>query len=325
MFGPKIGIGLDAVPPYFGWELVIWKPLNERFREEIEGKPVEVFGEVHEVVEIGDETSEEEKIDLELGTGHMPVHGVGGGDSILEDYPGYSFENVGEINLEEDPQTPSEPVLSVPSDETLTSAEPRRKRVKTFAGRTDLPWVWKLLAQRSKASPASHQPSSQASQPTRKPHRLAAQGFVRRSSTTNQETPMIEEIESSPEGSPIKNPETPATPQDLPVLESEQPSTETSSLSKQTPTTRPILKRKVTSKQDPAPKPAKESSSKRAKTSVTPSPKLEKFLKRGVVRDKIVKIGYFQEQGLEVFLDKLRDQGGWSSLQTPRLGVSNQT
>ena len=36
----------------------------------------------------------------------MPVHEIGGGDSILEDYSGDSFEKVGEINLEEDPQTP---------------------------------------------------------------------------------------------------------------------------------------------------------------------------------------------------------------------------
>jgi len=55
--------------------------------------------------------------------------------------------------------------------------------------------------------------------------------------------------------------------------------------------------------------------SKRAKSSVTPSPKLEKFLKRGVVRGKIVKSGYFREQGLEVFLDKLKDQG-WLELFT---------
>jgi len=34
-----------------------------------------------------------------------------------------------------------------------------------------------------------------------------------------------------------------------------------------------------------------------------------------VVRDKIIKVAYFQEQGLEVFLDKLRAQG-WSELFT---------
>jgi len=230
-----VGLGLDVVPPCFGWELVVSKPLNEQFREELEGKPVEIFGEVHEVVEIGDETSEEGKTEMELGTGDMPVHGVGGGDSIFEDYPGDSFEKVGEINLEEDPQTPAEPVPSVPSDETLTSAEPRKKRVKTLAERTDLPWIRKLQAQQSKSSPAAHQSSSQTSQPTRKSHRLAAQGFVRRSSTTKQGPPMIKEIESSPEGSPIKNPETPAQPQDSPIFESEQASTETSPLSKQTP------------------------------------------------------------------------------------------
>ena len=53
---------------------------------------------------------------------------------------------------------------------------------------------------------------------------------------------MIEEIESSLEGSPIKNPETPAAPHVSPILESEQASTETSPLSKQTPTSQPILK-----------------------------------------------------------------------------------
>jgi len=296
--------------------------LNEQFREELEGKSVEVFGKVHKVVEIGEEISKEGKIDFELGIGDMPVHGVGGGDSVFEDYSGDSFKKLGEINLEEDPQTPAEPVLSAPSDETLTNAEPRKQRVKTLAGHTDLPWVRKLLAQQSKASPASHQPSSQTSQPTRKSHRLTAQGFVRGSSTIKQGPPVIEEIESSPEGSPIKNPETPAVPQDSPVPESEQASTETSPFSKQTPTSRPIFKRKATSKQGLAPKPAEEPSSKTTKTSVTPSPKLEKFLNRDVVRGKIVKISYFREQRLEVFLDKVRDQGWLEVFMNTQMGCS---
>ena len=118
---------------------------------------------------------------------------------------------------------------------------------------------------------------------------------------------MIEEILSSSEGSPIKDPETPAAPVVSPVLASEQASTETSP--KQTPTSRPVLKRKAVAKQSPASKIAEDPSSKRAKTAVAPSPKLEKFLKCGVVRGKIVKVGYFKEQGLEVFLDKLRAQG----------------
>jgi len=134
------------------------------------------------------------------------------------------------------------------------------RRGKTLARRTDLPWVRKLLAQQSHTSPSSHQPSTkQPPHPTRKSHRLAAQGFVR-SSTTKQGPPVIEKMESSLEGSPIKNKEIPAAPQDSPVLESEQTSTKASPLSKQTPTSRSVLQRKATSKQDPAPKPAEEPS-----------------------------------------------------------------
>jgi len=79
----SVGLRLDEVPPCFGWELVVWKPLNEQFREKLEGKPEEVFGKVHEVVEIGKETSEEGKIEMDLGTGDMPVHVVGSGDPIF--------------------------------------------------------------------------------------------------------------------------------------------------------------------------------------------------------------------------------------------------
>jgi len=63
--------------------LVDWKPSNEQLRLDLGEKLVEVFGEVHEIVDIGDETSKEGKIDLEFRTGDIPVHGVGGGDSIF--------------------------------------------------------------------------------------------------------------------------------------------------------------------------------------------------------------------------------------------------
>ena len=232
------------MPSCFGWQLVEWEPLIEQCRKQIDRKPTRVFGKIHEILEIGEETLEEGKIELDLGTGDVHVHGVGGGDPILEDYPRDSFEKVGEVNLEEDPQTPTEPVLLIPSEETLTNAEPRRKRVKTLAGRTDLPWVQKLLAQQSTCTPTSHQPAPQTPQPTRKSHGLAAQGFAKRSSSIKQGPPVIEEIESSQEGSPINNPKTPASSQTSPVLKSEQGSTETIPLSKQTPSSRPILKRK---------------------------------------------------------------------------------
>jgi len=75
--------------------LVEWKPLVQQSRAEIGGKPTEVFGEVHDVVEVGDDTSEEGKINLNLGTEDAPVHKIEGSGSVFEDYPGDSFEKNG--------------------------------------------------------------------------------------------------------------------------------------------------------------------------------------------------------------------------------------
>jgi len=71
--------------------LVVWKPLEQQSRAESEEKSAEVFGEIHNVVEVGDDTSEEEKIELDLGIGEVLVHEIGGGGSIFQDYPGDSF------------------------------------------------------------------------------------------------------------------------------------------------------------------------------------------------------------------------------------------
>jgi len=132
---------------------------------------------------------------------------------------------------------------------------------------------------------------------------------------------VIEEILSSSEGSPIKTSETAAAPQESPILESEQASTKNSP--KQTLTSRPVLKRKAEAQPSPATQPFGEPSAKRSKPVVAPSPKLEKFLKRGVVRGKIVKVGYFQEQGLEVFLDKLKAQGWFELFTNTQMGCSH--
>jgi len=84
--------------------------------------------------------------DVEMGTGDVPDHDTGVGDSHFEDYPGHDFEKVGEFTPEETPQSPSAPAPKIPAEETPTSTEPRRKRFKTLAVRTDLPWVQKLIA-----------------------------------------------------------------------------------------------------------------------------------------------------------------------------------
>jgi len=121
---------------------------------------------------------------VEMGTGDVPVHDMGEGDFHFENFSGDDFEKAGEFTPEETPQTPADPAPAIPSEETPSSAELRRKRIKTLAGRTDLPWVRKLIAQMSQTSPSSQKSShKQPFQPTRKSHRLAAQGSVRRGST----------------------------------------------------------------------------------------------------------------------------------------------
>jgi len=89
----------------------------------------------------------------------MPVHDLGVRDSPFEDFPGDDFEKVGQFIPEKTPQTPADPAPAIPSEETPSSAEPRRKRLKTPAGRMDLPWVRKLIALKSKTSPSFQQSS----------------------------------------------------------------------------------------------------------------------------------------------------------------------
>jgi len=133
--------------------------------------------------EVIDERTGAEPVPEDVGkeTGAIPVRETGEGDLHFEDYSGDDFEKVGEFTPEETSQTPPTPVPEHPV-ETPSSAEPRKKRFKTLAGRTDLPWVWKLVALKAKTSSSSEQtPQKQPSQPTCKSYRLAAQG-VRSSS-----------------------------------------------------------------------------------------------------------------------------------------------
>jgi len=67
-----------------------------------------------------------------------------------------------------------------------------------------------------------------------------------------------------------------------------------------------------------------EPSAKKAKKASpsTTSSKLTQLLQRSVVRGKIIKVAYFQEQGLEVLLDKLRAQGRLELFTNIQLGCS---
>ena len=101
------------------------------------------------------------EVDMTVRTGGSPVReegaearpdlGSGEGDLRMEDFPGDDFEKVGDFHPEEPSQTPP-----VPGSEQAalspSRTEPRKKRFKTLAGRTDLPWVRKLQALRAKTS-----------------------------------------------------------------------------------------------------------------------------------------------------------------------------
>ena len=242
------------------------------------------------------------------GTEGASESGSGPGDLRFDDFPIDEFEKVRELSPEESVPAPPVPCPKQPA-ESPSDAEPRKKRFKTLAGRTDLPWVRKLQALRAKTS--SSAPKSPPAQPLRKSHRLMAQEVKARA--RDQGSPVIEEIHSSSEGSPVRDPvPKPEQPAAVPVQRSEQASTESSP--HKSPTSQPAPKRKAADLSPATHSPAGPSA-KKPKATVTPSSKLEKFQKRGVVRGKFVRVKFFQDQGLELFLDKIKAQG-WYDLFT---------
>ena len=60
---------------------------------------------------------------------------------------------------------------------------------------------------------------------------------------------------------------------------------------------------------------AKEPKKNKLKKAMTPTEKYAHFLHKSVVRGKVVKVDYFKEQCLGLFLDKLQAQG-WLELFT---------
>ena len=104
------------------------------------------------------------------------------------------------------------------------------------------------------------------------------------------------------------------------------------------PTPKPSLKRKAVARKNsptapvptsvPSPKKSlfakslTKPKSKIAKTASSPTPNLEKFLNRGVVRGKVVREEYFREQNLGKFLKKLQDQGLLTVFTNTHMGCS---
>jgi len=137
--------------------LVEWKPKTDGSKIEFGEKLGDEFVKIYEEIEVDDDQGEGigPQIELNLGTGSDPVRDFE--DELfleIEEYQGDVFEKVGEINLSEGEQTPIEPISSTPPTETLTREQPKKKRIKTTAGRFDLPLVKKFFAQQSKSSPS---------------------------------------------------------------------------------------------------------------------------------------------------------------------------
>jgi len=91
--------------------------------------------EVEEVVRTGDapvREAEEEPVpaSVSMGTGEMPVRDVAECDLFFEDYPKDEFEKVGEYTPEEVSQTPLNPAPEQPTDQTPSSTESRKRRLK---------------------------------------------------------------------------------------------------------------------------------------------------------------------------------------------------
>jgi len=121
--------------------------------------------EVDEVVRTGDEPVREVE---EERTGDIPVRDVGGLIFTLKITLEMILRRWGSRHLRKPHKHQLPPAPEHPA-ETPSSAEPRRKRIKTLARRTDLPWIRKLAALKAKTSSSSQQtPQKQPSQPTRK-------------------------------------------------------------------------------------------------------------------------------------------------------------
>jgi len=210
--------------------------------------------EIYDEIEIEDDQAEGigPQIELDLETGPDPVRVLR--DELfpeIEDYPGDSFEKVGEIDLNEGKQTPTEPIPSIPTTGTLTREVPRKKRIKTTAGRTDLPLVRKFLGLKSKSSPSQPKKSSTkpSVQPTRKSFRLASQSTFKSVKSSKDEPILVEDIDSSAESTPAKGSETASTDQrSPPLIAPTKPSLKRKSTARkttlQTPKTTPLTSSK---------------------------------------------------------------------------------
>jgi hypothetical protein len=311
----SVGLGLESVPFHGGWTLVEWKPQSVLDWLETE------FDRICEEIE-----AEERMRESALKKGKRKMDQASESGAFLD--PEILEPLRGESGLHGVLETPEEGIpdqgvwtedLSTPMSATKHPAEalagviPKKKRVKMTARRTDLPWVRKVLREQSipfayktPSKSATKSPTKPTPKPTRKSFRLVAQGS--RSKPAKSGPQVIEEIPSSSEESPVRSP-------------SPKPTRSVSPKPVRATSSKTVSKRSREEPQSTHKSPSKPLK-KKVKTEVVVSPRLEKLQKRGVVRGKLVRVSYFQEQGLEVFLEKLRAQGWFELFTNTQLGCS---
>ena len=308
----SVGLGLDAIPFEFEWNLVVWKPFGVQF------EPKAILGSNEAGIEIvdvlddscpseGDGDSDSVRAEIwskpvskqgNFGTGPKLVLEFGevGVEPplIFEDDVNDSFDRVADFGKEEE----LEILILAVQPSTLKESQPsegqKRKRIPT-----DISHVC-LFKSRAFSSPS--QPKSTKLKPivkpTRKSSRIATQSIQKprkKGGCSRQSLPVIEEIVSSLEGSPLRDPE---------ITPREQGSPQTPAVSKGTapaePSSEPTLsalkksiaKRKLSPKQPPTQGPTERSpiepSAKKAKKAApsVSSSKLAQLLQRSVVRCK---------------------------------------
>ena len=211
---------------------------------------------------------------------------------FLDDFAD-EFVQTAETPIENPIEPPVEEEASVP--EKVVTEGPRKRRIKQLAGKIDF----------SKISTPKTTPKT-IPRPSRKSSRLAFRGRPqdpKLPGSTHQKPILVEDIDTSPESSPVR---TPAAPSEVPKPAEPKPQSETTKPSFKTPSSSHGTKRKIPPKQASTQEPTAPSS-KRTRTHAPQalSLRVAQFAKRTVVRGKVIKELYFQEQGLEVFLDKL--------------------
>ena len=124
-----------------------------------------------------------EQGEFEIGPGPVPDTSEAEPPLVFKEDVVDSFDRVADFEVDEEVEIPILAVQPTTRKVPQTGDGQKKKRIKTPAGRTDLPLVCQFKAMQAKASSSPSQPKSAKPKPTpklsRKSFRLASQSFSR--------------------------------------------------------------------------------------------------------------------------------------------------